>query len=438
MTDLNFKEFRDPIHGFIGISEDELKIIEHPLFQRLRGIKQLSFGNLVYHGAEHTRFGHSLGVLNVVNRALNSIMKNSELVGQKGYVTEDDIKLARISVLLHDVGHFPFSHALDGVLPDEHEKYSSKLAKTEFAPLLDNAGLDPEKVGDMIEGNAPLDKPYLASLITGQLDVDKFDYLLRDSYYAGVKYGIYDIDRLLDSLCVKDNELLVLESGYFAAEQLIIARYHMFAQVYYHKTKRAFEEMVKKISRHMYDSNSLNYPSLSDLENNTGINELIKINDYWFLEKMKACEEPHMNRIAKMVNERIPYKVILDSGNIWKKINEKDPAAGRGVITAIESDISYSLSNLNIDKSEIIVDRFRNVAYKLKPYIRVEADESEEEEIVYVYNKKIDNKKPIEELSPIVKELATNISSTMRVYVDELKKETLLNFLNDKYAGLLG
>ena len=110
------KEFRDPIHGFIQVYDEELEIIDNPIFQRLRGIKQLSFAYLVYHGAEHSRFGHVLGAMHTVDKALQKINKNSEATGIRVNVTEDDIKLARFAPLLHDIGHSPFSHALSPIL----------------------------------------------------------------------------------------------------------------------------------------------------------------------------------------------------------------------------------------------------------------------------------------------------------------------------------
>ena len=121
------KEFRDPIHGFIPIYDQEFEIIQDPVFQRLRRIKQLSFGYFVYHGAEHSRFGHVIGVMHLVERALNKIQENAKKIGITIDIPEYEIKLARFAALLHDVGHHPFSHALDNskMIPEKHEKYST-------------------------------------------------------------------------------------------------------------------------------------------------------------------------------------------------------------------------------------------------------------------------------------------------------------------------
>ena len=179
------KEFRDPIHGFISVYDEELQIIQDPIFQRLRRIKQLSFSYLVYHGAEHSRFGHVLGAMHVVDRALRKIQRNAEKVGIPANITEDDIRLARFAALLHDVGHKPFSHALDKSLPEPHEDYSEVFVRKRFSGTISKSGIDPMRVADLIQGKSDPEKPFLTSLISGQLDVDKFDYLLRDSHYAG-------------------------------------------------------------------------------------------------------------------------------------------------------------------------------------------------------------------------------------------------------------
>lgn len=432
------KEFRDPIHGFIRISKEELSIINNPIFQRLRNIKQLSFAYLVYHGAEHTRFGHSIGTMHLVEKALRKIMSNSKIFN-KYDITEDDIKLARFATLIHDTGHFPFSHTFDGIL-DDHAKYSAELSITEFAAEIEKAKIDPNDVKNLILEKPPVNKPYLSQLLSGQLDVDKFDYLLRDSYFAGVKYGVFDIDRLIDSLCIIDNQLLVLDNGYFTAEQLIIARYHMFEQVYYHHTKRAFEEMIRKVSRYLINNENENkklcYPQPTDLRDPEIRKDFVKYTDYWFLEKMKNSDDPRIQKISKLIENRIPFKIILDSGNVWKQIEENDPAAGRGVILAIQEDIKYNLKNIDIDEDEIIFDHFRNIPYKLRPYYNIGKDNSDESN-VYIYNKKIDNKKPIEDLSIIVKQLATNVFSTMRIYIERNKKNNLMAFLNNKYSKFL-
>jgi len=176
------KEFRDPIHGFIPIYEQEFNIIQDPVFQRLRRVKQLSFGYLVYHGAEHSRFGHVIGVMHLVERALTKIQDNADKLETNVDITLEDIKLARLAALLHDVGHHPFSHALDESepIPEKHEKYSVKLVENHFEKYLTEKQV--EDVVKLIQGTYHLEKPFLTDLINSQIDMDRCDYLLRDSY----------------------------------------------------------------------------------------------------------------------------------------------------------------------------------------------------------------------------------------------------------------
>jgi uncharacterized protein len=136
------KEFRDAIHGFIPVYEQELQIIDSPIFQRLRGIKQLSFAYMVYHGAEHSRFGHALGAMHTVDKALQKIEKNSEVYDISIDLEEEDFKLARFAALLHDVGHLPFSHALDKTIPNHHEEYSAAIVEKLFADIIEKSGID--------------------------------------------------------------------------------------------------------------------------------------------------------------------------------------------------------------------------------------------------------------------------------------------------------
>ncbi len=430
------KEFRDPIHGFIRVSEDELRIIDDPIFQRLRRIKQLSFGYMVYHGAEHSRFGHVLGAMHTIERALRRIKRNSEALGTAVDLTEEDIRLARFATLLHDIGHLPFSHALESVLPEKHERYSATIAEERFATIIHHAGIDPKDVTKLILGQSPLKKPYLTSLISGQLDVDKFDYLLRDSHYSGVKYGVFDLDRLLDSLMVIDNELVVLDGGYYAAEQLIIARYHMFEQVYLHKTKRAFEGMAKNIASYLLGIGKLSYPSIKELQESATMAHFASYDDDWFMTSLENFADDKVRQIVGQIQFRKPFRIVVDSNTIRRKSKEKEDAqTGMGVVRVFESDVKYNLGDLGITENEIVFDEFGNIPYKLRPYTKLveEKEKKDEPDIVYIYDKKIGSKEPIEDRSIIVGELARSKLRTRRIYVDRGRYDLLASFMKEKY-----
>ena len=376
--------------------------------------------------------------MHIVDKALEKIMKNSKIYGTSLDISDYDFKVARLAALLHDVGHYPFSHALDGVIPNKHEQYSIGLIKNRFAEYIEHKKIKTKDVIQLIEGKAPLKKPFLNSLIDSQLDVDKFDYLLRDSYFAGVKYGIFDLDRLLDSLFVVDNDLVVLIKGYYAAELLIIARYHMFEQLYYHHTKRAFENMAKIAAIRMITESNFNYPSPNDLEKKSKMSEFAHVDDKWFLSRIGGSSNAACKRIATQIEKRIPYKVIVDSEQIRTESGEKeDSKGGSGFVRAVEENVTSNLKKIKISMTDIIFDKFENIPYRLRPYSRAYAENAEEPDAVLIYDQDIDSKEPIENKSFIVKTLANNLIRKRRIYVEESKKALLLDFLRKSYPHSL-
>ncbi len=269
---------RDPIHGFIELDEWEREIINHPVFQRLRRIRQLAWTDMVYPGASHTRFEHSIGVMSVVTRMFKNIRLRSEdiLKNELNYTDgglDRVLALVRICSLLHDIGHGPFSHAAEELMPIceasgkpyEHEAYSAEavilLEDVINHPTNErNYGITAQDIKDFLSGNVSDEGSLLwRRLLSSQLDADRADYLLRDSHHIGVAYGRYDLDRLVSTLAVAiDPEtdapvLAIEEGGWHASEGFILARYMMFTQVYFHKTRRAydlhFSEAMKSLLR---------------------------------------------------------------------------------------------------------------------------------------------------------------------------------------------
>ncbi len=228
------KIFNDPVYGFVSIpSETIFDLIEHPYFQRLRRIKQLGLGSLVYPGADHTRFHHALGCLHLMTKAVRSLR-------QKGHeITPEEEAGVQIAILLHDMGHGPFSHALEGtILSVSHEWLSLRLMHAlneEFSGKLD---LAIQIFTDVYP------KKFLHRLVSGQLDIDRLDYLKRDSFYTGVNEGAINSDRLIYMMNVRDGELVVDQKGIYSVEKFLIARRLMYWQVYLHKTSFAAERML--------------------------------------------------------------------------------------------------------------------------------------------------------------------------------------------------
>lgn len=264
------KQIYDPIHGYIEITEPELAIIDTPIFQRLRGIKQLGPVDYVYPTATHTRFSHSLGAMEVASKMFNALLKRN--IGDID-LSPDDEELIRLAMLLHDVGHPPFSHVLEFDTEEgriKHENFAYKIIlKSEIADILNNYGYDPKEIVNILKINESreskkLKKPELSLIVSSVLDADKLDYLARDAYFTGVRYGLLDIDRILMVLTVIEVEggktWAILEKGVPAIESMIIGRYHMFRSVYYHKTVGGFEVLLRDTCRELITEGILENP----------------------------------------------------------------------------------------------------------------------------------------------------------------------------------
>ena len=232
------KIVNDPIYGFVGIPDElHFDIIEHPYFQRLRRIKQVSLTNLVYPSANHTRFAHSLGAMHLMRRAI-------QLLRSKGYtITDDELEAASLAILLHDSGHGPFSHTLENSIVQgiTHEDLSLMIMK-KFNQLFDGR-LD--LAIQIFTGG--YEKGFLSKLISSQLDVDRIDYLKRDSFFTGVAEGNVNADRLLDMMEVVDNGLAIEAKGIYSVESFLVSRRIMYWQVYMHKTVLSAEYMLREI-----------------------------------------------------------------------------------------------------------------------------------------------------------------------------------------------
>ena len=244
------KRIFDPIHRFIELDAGEVALLEAPAVQRLRRLRQLGLAYLAFPSAEHSRFTHALGALAIGTRALEAIHAYSPgaFASERDYAEQR--RLLRASLLLHDVGHGPFSHACEAVLGIRHEQRTERiLARAEIAQQLAAIDVDAAEVLALITGTSTR-YPVLRELVSGpNLDADRMDYLLRDAYFTGVVNGRYDVEQLIASLRVFDHdgrqELGVDGRGVVALESFVLARYWMFATIYFHHTTRAFERVLR-------------------------------------------------------------------------------------------------------------------------------------------------------------------------------------------------
>ncbi|MGZ5190928.1 MAG: HD domain-containing protein [Flavisolibacter sp.] len=232
------KIINDPVYGFITIDDPLIfEIISHPYYQRLRRIHQMAFASLVYPGAVHTRLHHSLGAYHLMGLALNELRnKNVE-------ISKEEETAAKIAILLHDIGHGPYSHALEKKLfKDVHHEDISILI---LQLLNDHFDGKLQMAIDIFKGTYP--KQFLHQLVSGQLDVDRMDYLTRDSFFTGVVEGAIGYDRILKMLTVHEGELMIEEKAIYTVEKFLVSRRLMYWQVYLHKTVMAAEKMLVKI-----------------------------------------------------------------------------------------------------------------------------------------------------------------------------------------------
>ncbi len=269
-----FKTIRDPIHGDIKLKGLFLDLIEAPEIQRLHNIKQLGFAHLVFPGAHHTRLEHSLGTYHMATRAADALELN-----------KNDKEILSCAAFLHDIGHGPFSHTLESLLREslnvDHVDLTEKLIIGEHAifdenekdsldsfsvfDILNKHGIDTHKVAEIITGKIK-DNLFFHQLMNSSVDVDQLDYLIRDAYYTGVAYGIIDIERFIQTLCIFDKKLMVRKKGVSVVENILMARSLMYSSVYYHKTVRIAELMLSKAIDLLEDEDPFDFFKMTDGE----------------------------------------------------------------------------------------------------------------------------------------------------------------------------
>jgi HD superfamily phosphohydrolase len=327
-------EVRDPVHGSIHILDEEIKIIQHDFFQRLRNIKQLGFSEYVFPGATHTRFIHSIGVMNVGDKAFDKLFKGRPY-------TKDVLRLKetfKLACLLHDIGHAPLSHSTESVMPnlDElkiperflsekdknsnrqatHEDYTIKaIADSSFAESFvdveNSFGVERKFIADLIRGDTDEASYFtlegvdyfilLHQLVSSELDCDRMDYLLRDSYFCGVSYGSYDLDWLLDNLepAIIDNKayLGISERAVVTFDDFLLSRYHMFVMVYFHYRAVCLEQLLFKY----FETAKGEYTIPADIE------EYIEHDDHHLMKIMRKSKNQYAQLIVK---NKIPAKIF--------------------------------------------------------------------------------------------------------------------------------
>ena len=324
------KIIQDPVHGYVEVDERILPLLDSLPVQRLRYIKQLGFSNLVYPGANHTRFEHSLGTMHL-----------ARLMSLSLGLSNDDVLMVTASALLHDIGHGPYSHAteplMEKYLGKSHQEIDSLITKGSIADELSGLNLDSADVCSMVVG-----EHYLSGIIHGDLDVDRMDYLLRDAHYTGVPYGTVDAHRLIRSTNLTDKGLVLKENGINAAESLLIARTLMRPAVYFHHVSRIAEAMVKHAA--------LEHLKATDFGD---LNEILLMDAGMFYTRMSNSPSEEARLLIKNLHSRNLYKRAVYIGmdqvkfsSLQKLIELKD-----------ERSIARSVCEMaGIAETEVLVD----------------------------------------------------------------------------------
>ena len=330
------KVLRDPIHGYIHVDLQVVwDCINAKEMQRLRRIHQLGGDFQVYHTAEHSRFSHSLGVYEIVRRMVYEIDQLREAL------SDYEKAVAMLAGLLHDIGHGPFSHAFEGISMYKHEEYTVKIIteNSEIHQIL--AACDarlPEDVASIIQYRHP--KECMNQLVSGQLDADRMDYLLRDAYFTGTSYGKFDLERILRTIRVKNGRIVVKASGIHSVEDYIMARYHMYWQVYLHPVARSYETLLSILFRRMKEVFVLHPEYLSDVKMfhpflcgaDAGIDALYRLDEsaalYGFSE-LVSCRDEILRDIAyRLLNRKLFEYVTLKYPEDLKRIQLHVQALG--------------------------------------------------------------------------------------------------------------
>lgn len=356
------KVFRDPIHGTIIVDNQIiLDLIDTPEFQRLRRIKQLGTSSMTFHGAEHSRFGHCLGVYEITRRICNLFQRNyPQQTPQDGLWNDQERPVALCAALLHDLGHGPYSHTFEHIFHTDHEQITRRIITSESTNInriLRRVGNDfPQKVASVIDHT--YQNPQVVQMISSQVDADRMDYLQRDSYYTGTNYGKFDLDRVLHMMRPVKDGIAFEINGMHAVEDYILSRLQMYLQVYFHPVSRSMEVVLDHLlmrARWLYQHPSQYQPEFMPRLLMPFFNGHYDLNDYltlddsvlttYFIHWMNSSDKILSDLAQRFINRR-PFKsAVYDQQTrfMLPKLRELITTAGFDVDYYTAVDSSYKL-----------------------------------------------------------------------------------------------
>ena len=469
MIDFDHKHISDPVYKTIGLSELETEIIDTPIFQRLRRVKHLGLVSLVYPGADFSRFDHSLGVCHIIGKILSTIQKKNPKI------SDEEIQKYRLASLLHDIGHYPFSHPMEEAIKEFYGELSAKLSmehkgvseeqsdnyvqgKIEFIDheqvsreilrsdpdlkgILKKSDYDPEEISRIITGsNFPQDSevPRFRTLVKSDLDADRIDYLLRTAHHTGVPYGSIDVDYLISQMIFdeKEKRISLHQRAMRSAEHLLLCRYFVYQQNIFHKTVAGFEYLFRDISKALLEKKLISF-SREDVEKYIKNRKWSHFDDVYIESKIRKLKELDIENslIQKIdsIRTRKPVSLVYE----WEVFAERktpDPSTDRKKL--VDGCVQEAIDESEIDKSLWRVWHKNRVITNLASRMKIteKRDEDEIHKSVHLYD-------PDKQISQVIMENERSLMSIMsnqvlyviRVYVLLPENDTKLKSKIKKY-----
>ncbi|MCH9021734.1 MAG: HD domain-containing protein [Planctomycetes bacterium] len=391
-TDYRHKMIMDPVHGNIGLSELETNIVDTPTFQRLRRLKQLGFASFVYPNASYSRFAHSLGVLHIASRVAEEFLR-------KGHIGDEAVKKLRIAALLHDIGQYPYSHLMEfiereatseqhlekedkanqtttikeKVFPD-HDELGKWIVKGrgDIINLLDEHRIDPNEIAALMGG----EHPEIPNVLHKSLDIDRLDYLVRDSLNTGLPYGRVDLDYILNNMDIVDKgehkgEIVLKEKARLSCEHLLLARYFMFNAVYLHKTVFGFEELVRKVLTLLIKSNSKVLISNNKIKSmiEDPSDEFLSFDDSYldriFDEYATSNENETLNTFCYAIKHRQPPKMVHEIIDLQHRGDDDSSSKEYTLFRSfLQHDLDSALDKCGINKELVFWREPKDVRFE--------------------------------------------------------------------------